>query len=806
MTALRPRYVFLVLAFIGSVFRIVQAQSLNEQVAAIENKGNDSLKTIELNKLAVKIGPTDLKGGLSIIEKSLQYANGKNQLVADCYKAKGFIYRENFKINESIDSYDKALDIYQRLKDYKNTAIVYEKIGGVHKKNKDFSTAVKYYEYSIEMAKKSGDTKTIRKSYKECATTMAANGNNPKALSLLLEGSAYANQQHPNDYYFQAAIRMDAAYNLFITGNYNEALNHALDSYDAARKSKDEFQLLDAYNTIGSCYKNIGKPKESVEWFEKAITVLEKSPDKKGHLANVLTNVGIAYYEMGENAKGLEYKKRALLISQEINNQEAMMNNFIAIGIDLIEKDKNYKEGATYLKQAEALSDEHGSLYSNQYVYEGLYKAYDALGEHQNAFKYLQKYLITKDSIMSTEKQKQISELEARYDTDKKQQQIELLNRNRKIQELQLLQNQLALDQEMSANAAKASEIQLLEKDKLLKDASLKKQKAEAQAQRNKANLLSHQKQLKEKEIRNQRYIIYSFIAGVILLGFLLVSIFRSNKQKQRANLEISRQKAELQMQKDIVDEKNKEILDSISYAKRLQNAILPAGQTISAFFPESFVLYKPKDIVAGDFYWFEKIDENNIAFAAADCTGHGVPGALVSVVCHNALNRAVKEYKLVEPGRILDKTRELVIAEFGKNNEVIKDGMDISLCVYDKSTLELKWAGANNPICIIDNNDVIEIKPNKQPIGLSDNPTPFNTHNLKLQKGQNIYLFTDGYADQFGGDKGKKLKYANLITLLKSVAGLETNQQFTKIDTAFEEWRGDLEQVDDVCIIGIKV
>jgi serine phosphatase RsbU (regulator of sigma subunit) len=275
------------------------------------------------------------------------------------------------------------------------------------------------------------------------------------------------------------------------------------------------------------------------------------------------------------------------------------------------------------------------------------------------------------------------------------------------------------------------------------------------------------------------------------------------------------------------LEEKNQEILDSIAYAKRIQSAILPAAKVVKEYLEESFILYKPKDIVAGDFYWMETIkrkhhsaldaespneqiadqvrnDGKLVLFAAADCTGHGVPGAMVSVVCNNGLNRAVREYGLTEPGEILDKTREIVIQEFEKSEDEVKDGMDIALCSLEGN--KLKYAGANNPLWIVRNNEIIETKANKQPIGKFRAAQPFITHSFDLELGDTIYLFSDGFVDQFGGDKGKKFKAKAFRELLLSIQSQPMEKQKIIIDESFETWRGNLEQIDDVCVIGVRL
>lgn len=255
----------------------------------------------------------------------------------------------------------------------------------------------------------------------------------------------------------------------------------------------------------------------------------------------------------------------------------------------------------------------------------------------------------------------------------------------------------------------------------------------------------------------------------------------------------------------DKLKEKNREILDSITYAKRIQSAILPQPKLVKEYFKDSFILYKPKDIVAGDFYWFEVIDDL-IFFAAADCTGHGVPGAMVSVVCHNALNRSVKEFSLKNPADILDKTREIVVEEFERSEEDVKDGMDISLCVINLNTNLLHWAGAHNPLWILRNKEIIEYKADKQPIGKFAHAKAFTKHDIELQKEDEIYIFTDGFQDQFGGEKQKKYKVSQMRELVLALNQATMEEKRTQIDLSFENWKANLEQVDDVCVIGVRV
>jgi serine phosphatase RsbU (regulator of sigma subunit) len=295
--------------------------------------------------------------------------------------------------------------------------------------------------------------------------------------------------------------------------------------------------------------------------------------------------------------------------------------------------------------------------------------------------------------------------------------------------------------------------------------------------------------------------LVVLIVIGVII--FWNRSLKREITARKEAEEQLNISYKEIHFQKDLVDEKNREITDSIKYAKRIQSAILPPNKLVKEHLKDSFVLYKPKDIVAGDFYWLETKGDR-VLFAAADCTGHGVPGAMVSVVCNNGLNRSVREYGLTDPAEILNKTREIVIQEFEKSEEEVKDGMDIAICSLENNVL--KYAGANNPLWIVRDGDIMETKANKQPIGKFMKPEPFITHTFNLEAGDTFYIFSDGFIDQFGGEKGKKFKAKNFKDLLLMVQDLSMEDQKTKIDSVFYEWMADFEQLDDVCVIGVRV
>ncbi len=467
--------------------------------------------------------------------------------------------------------------------------------------------------------------------------------------------------------------------------------------------------------------------------------------NKGGNFRNeplVLGEMGNAYRRFGYLDSAMIIENKSLQLREKFHITEGIMYCYASISQIYLAK-KDYREAITYANKAMKLSIQSGYHdYDDNYL-SVLALAYSKTGDFKQAYDYQTRYYNYTDSMTKLHNDKEVYRLKS------------------------------------------------------------EEKEAEQQAEFNKKTALAKIEQEKRDVItasnskRQKLYILFTLLIAAAS-GIVAYVVFRSLKITRR-------QKAEIEIQKELVQEKNKEILDSIAYAKRLQDAILPPLSLVTQCLPESFVLYRPKDIVAGDFYWMEQTDDT-ILIAAADCTGHGVPGALVSVVCSNALNRTVKEFHIEEPGKILNKVRELVLETFEKSEGNIQDGMDISMCCINRNTKEIQWSGANNALWYIHHGEMSEVPANKQPIGKIDNPMPFSTHNLSLQKGDLLYLFTDGYADQFGGPKGKKFKYKQLQRILMENMSMSMEEQKKVLEDNLTQWKGNLEQVDDVLIIGIKL
>ncbi len=595
--------------------------------------------------------------------------------------------------------------------------------------------------------------------------------DNDSALKYAQWGSKLANSKNMVRYY---ANFLNSTANIHLErGEYTEALSNYIEAEKQFKLLSDQNSVLMVNGNIGLVYQYQNLLDKALMQFE-AVYEASKANNYSDIIASSLNSLGSVHYSKGDKTKALNAFKESLEINKETKNTPRIMeclNNIAIIYQELGQYEQALEIFDQYLNYSKQDNDKRSQVIAYHNI---------ALVHHEQknivkAIQYLDSSVVLAKNIRDFENLIEI------YDTYTK----------------------VFTESKNYENAFETFQLKVAAQDSLLQQ-TRDRQFIEMSTKYETDKKDAENKVLKATS-EKQKAINLAVTIGLILVGALSFFIFRSYNQKKKANQLLAKQNSEIKEQKGIIEEKQKEILDSITYAKRLQEAILPPLNLIQKHLPDSFIYYKPKDIVAGDFYWMEH--KNNITFlAAADCTGHGVPGAMVSVVCSNALNRAVLEFNITEPGLILDKTRELVLETFAKSDNDVKDGMDISLCTIHHSDNTVKWSGANNPLWYIHNNQMQEITASKQPIGKSDRPAPFVTHTLQLKKGDALFLFTDGYADQFGGPKGKKFKYKQFQQVLLQNASVNCKLQHQNIDLAFNQWKGSLEQVDDVCVIGVKI
>ncbi|HEN20569.1 MAG TPA: hypothetical protein ENN86_01000 [Desulfobacteraceae bacterium] len=539
---------------------------------------------------------------------------------------------------------------------------------------------------------------------------------------------------------------------------------------------------------------------------------------------------------MGDREMAAYYFEKALAGARKHKDrsEEARLEHIMAV---ISQNEGDFYHADFYCNAA----IESAKASSDYKVLQDAFLTYSEVLEEGNDFvkalEYYEKYLSLRDSLLLEERlaeqddKRRRSDLEnteqqlllsladeelkdvlidkLRIENEKRENELMLLERERELERSERfrLEQSIALNRERYTREMQEQEIRNLEQERAI-------QRLELLRKENEEKELLRKNQLQESEIRQQQLEIEKehearkrAIWMVLLLAVIVILILLSFISSRRKNIILSQQKNEISEQKDIIEDKNRSITDSIEYAGRIQTAVLPPLDFIDDWGLENFVLFRPKDIVSGDFYWGQKKD-HFLCFAAADCTGHGVPGAFMSMLGNAFLNDIINSRKYVNAGDVLKQLRDEVVRSLKQKGEEgeTQDGLDIALCMYNTRDGTLHFAGANNPLYLLRDNEMQRIDADKMPIGIHRSiDKPFNNHSLKIRPGDIIYLFSDGYADQFGGPLGKKLKYKAFRNMLINEHGKPMQVQKERLEKAFDDWKGEAEQVDDVLVMGVK-
>lgn len=564
------------------------------------------------------------------------------------------------------------------------------------------------------------------------------------------------------------------------SAEYSTALKDLFKALRISQKIEDSAVIANTLNNIGNVYRSTNKLENAENYYSRALKIQRAIGDSTGisfsynnlgiiHMmradydtgmelwgkslemklavgdssaaAVTMGNMAMYYRDIGETKKALDFLSRAEAIELARGDYHGLALNYSNVG-ELYVKEKNFDKALEFYNRSIECAEKAKSDEAISETYGKLVLMYESMGDFGLALEYHRKQVEIQNDILDASTQKDLLVLESQYI---------------------------------------------------------------AQQQADKLELLRAEDRAKEETIARQNSYTWGLVIGLGLMLILAIVLIRGYVRKQRSNRLISEQKEQVLKQHDILEEKNKEIIDSITYAKRLQTAILPSKTEFEAELNSSFLMYLPKDIVAGDFYWLQRVGDM-LFFAVADCTGHGVPGAMVSVVCSNALNRSVNEFALTDPGRILDKAAEIVKTSFQLENEKVNDGMDIALCAWNTTNRMLEFAGAHNSLYVVSDGELKEIKSDRQPVGAFEYAAPFTTTKVGVKDGDMLYLFSDGYPDQFGGPKGKKFKSSALKRMFLELSDKSLSTQKQHFLSTFESWKGDLEQIDDVCLLGVRI
>ena len=573
-------------------------------------------------------------------------------------------------------------------------------------------------------------------------------GNRKKAIQLSLEAIDIAKQNNETNKLSELYISMSTIYK---EEDLNMAKKYALMSLSVLGNptNAEVIEVVNvSYLILGNVYHNMHVEDSALYYYYLCKDASLKAKDQRTYLS-AIGNIGNVAYEQRQYDKALEYN---FLTLTEYKKIELVSEIAVAYGslADIYKDMKEYDKAVKYYDSALVITKQLQSADDYIYNYKGLSETYEMMGNYKEAFKYFRLYKQWNDSVNNNQNSKKINQLELDYKYKAEQKEKDLIQKNKDL--------------------------------------------------------------ITGEEINRQKYIIWAGILGGVLLVVFLSFTIKTNIARKKTNAKLQEFNNEIIRQKDIIEVKNHEITDSITYASRIQQGVIPDDKEMKGLFPQHFVFFKPRDIVSGDFYWANRVNNttNKVMLAIADCTGHGVPGAFMSLVGNTLLNQTLNNPLITTPAEVLDyinkKLPETIKSK--TSTGTIKDGMEIAMCEFNPDTLTMQFAGANSNIYVVRNNSIQIYKGDKQPIGESFSGKIINYTNqiILLQKKDCVYLITDGYADQFGGDKGKKFKYKPLEDLFCTISGKNMDEQKKIISDAFDSWKKNHEQVDDVLVMGIKI
>jgi len=559
-------------------------------------------------------------------------------------------------------------------------------------------------------------------------------------------------------------------------GKASEELNKAILFF---QENNNKSMLASTYSLKSILLERIGDNEASHLIQLKACEIAKKSGDMSSY-SSMVTNLILDYFDSNDTDSAYYYLKELETLESYISEPGLYYYNQNWGKYYLIKKD--FSNSVFYFKKALDIAMKYEMLDSKATIYYELSNSYVIDGQLEEAQAMtLRSYTISHENNLIHEESEALSQL------------VHIAELSNNYQDAFGYQKELTAIEKEIFNVEKVrktkemeGQLNLVQKEKVIAEQKLSIQAEQQEADR----------------VKSQNTMLYLVIGIVSLLVFFTFWMYFKTR---KLNISINKQKDIIEEKSEAVEEAYNNIHDSLEYSKYIQRAMLPSPEFFKNRFSDSFIFFQPKDIVSGDFYWGQEQD-GQIYVAAVDCTGHGVPGAMVSIIGYNGLNRCLKELKISEPSKILSSLSDFVEESLFNEEKEMKDGMDMALCSFDLKNNLLRYAGANNSIYIISNGNLKEYKSNKRPVGKYPGKKEFNEQEISLGKGDSVYLFSDGYADQFGGIKGKKMKYKAFKEILTNHALEPMEKQMEIVREKFENWRGDLEQIDDVCIIGIKI
>ncbi|OJJ16109.1 hypothetical protein BKI52_35675 [marine bacterium AO1-C] len=644
------------------------------------------------------------------------------------------------------------ISIKQNLKKY--MLIAYANLGRAYRIAGDFDKAFNFQGEALKIGRNLKDSTNIAESLRELGSIYRSKGDFPSALKYFLESLKIYESE--GDKKSQANTMASIGMLYYRQNRYQESITFHNKALIIHKDFKQDNNIAIDYNNLANVYSALNDYEKALFYYNSSKEAKEKLGDERG-VAIALSNMSEVYIKQQKYQLAIEFCQRSLRIRDKLGLRRSKMYPLYNLS-KAYSGNKEYNKAIQFGLESLKISKEVGAKFRSLERAQLLSEIYQKSGDYKNALMYYQEYKSYADSVFNETKSEQIAEMETKYDTEKKEQE----NKYLKLQDV---------------------------KNKAL--------------------------------IRQSTLLNIAAVIGVVLLIILAVVLYRSNLRKQRTNRVLLSQKQEIEIQteeilaqRDMLEEQHKDIRDSINYARKIQTAILPLPEEISAAFPEHFLFYQPRDIVSGDFYWFAEINHGKnkkYVLSVSDCTGHGVPGAFMSMIGNDLLNDIVKDRRIIQPDIILNHLHEGVRRALHQETGENTDGMDISLCVIDPHEKTLSYAGANSPLVYVQDEEQTRISPDKTSIGgdMAPSEDGFQAHTISYQESPIMcYMYSDGYRDQFGGKKGKKFMRSRFLELVFYISKLSMQDQRRQVEETINDWmkQGGYEQMDDMLVMGFRL
>ena len=734
------------LFFLGLMFFCSGAQNNRDSLLLQFNTTSnaDTVRANAFQKYAESFAENNPDTTVVLAEQIARFARSKGleKQEADAYKLISHSYWLTGDNARSLEYTHKILVIRKKLGDKKGVARCYINMGLLYSNESEYDKAMDSYMKALAIIQETGDKKGLASCYNNMGIVYNNQSDYPAAMSYFLKALNINEKIGNKSAAHNNYINLGAIYQKL--GDYSKSEEYFLKALEMAKETGEKKKIGESYANLGTLYNDQGQADRALELIFKSSVLFEEIGYKYG-LSSCYTTIGNIYLDKENFHEALDYALRALKIKEEIDDKVGVAICYLNLS-SIYNQLGNPRLSIDYAHKAVSLSKEIKDIDSERLVYKSLSDIYAKTRKYKEAYENHLLYKQFSDSIFNKENSRQMSDLKTRFEVEKK--------------ELEL--------------GAKAE---------------LEKSKSEARSAQEKM----------------QRYALYIVLGLTIVFGLFMFKRYKVTRQQKQI---IELKNKETEEQKALIEEHQKETIDSINYARRIQFALLASEELLSRNLPEHFMLFKPKDIVSGDFYWAAE-HENRFYLAVCDSTGHGVPGAFMSLLNMGFLTQAVLEKGILAPNEILNFVRQRLIESIGGDGR--QDGMDAILICIDKTSPQgvlplITYAAANNGPILIRDRNISEQPKDKMPVGRGEKQDSFTLYRLEYEPGDSLYLYTDGFADQFGGPRGKKFKYRQMNEFLRANSKRTAAQQALLLDQAFATWKGDLEQVDDICIAGIRI